>query len=123
MKGSRAMTFRCRTSVAGSGGRRMGRLAAPKVVPKGRGEPFGAGVLLRRAGRRMGLGSRLVGRFGHVRIKASKSFREQARFRASPPPVVWLYGRFLRTGRRSSVVERILGKAEVVGSIPPGGTI
>ena len=25
--------------------------------------------------------------------------------------------------RRSSVVERILGKAEVVGSIPPGGTI
>ena len=28
-----------------------------------------------------------------------------------------------RLRRRSSVVERILGKAEVVGSIPPGGTI
>ena len=42
---------------------------------------------------------------------------------ASLPGRVWLYGRFLSRGRRSSVVERILGKAEVVGSIPPGGTI
>src|SRR3990167_8283121 len=41
----------------------------------------------------------------------------------SLPGRVWLCGRFLSRGRRSSVVERILGKAEVVGSIPPGGTI
>ena len=47
----------------------------------------------------------------------------RAHFCVCPARFHWLYGRFLRSGRRSSVVERILGKAEVGSSILPGGTI
>ena len=43
-------------------------------------------------------------------------------FPLGPAEAVGYTAALLVEGRRSSVVERILGKAEVVGSIPPGGT-
>ena len=66
-------------------------------------------------------------RFG-VSLVHDPDVRPPAQGVKHPPEGLWLpaaanprYSARLR--RRSSVVERILGKAEVVGSIPPGGTI
>jgi hypothetical protein len=122
MRDERASWSRFSGSVGVGRGRGGRRLATAEIRAQGGGQtrlPFRLGPF----GGRGRLWRRCVGRAFHRAIKAGCRNAIKRRFGLCIGRTYWLYGRFLRFRRRSSVVERILGKAEVVGSIPPGGTI
>ena len=122
MRDERSGSSRFSASVGVGRGRGGRRLAAAQIGAQG-GSQTRRPFRLRLFGGRRGL---LLGRFVrgfHGAIKAGCRNAIKRRFGLCIGRTYWLYGRFLRFRRRSSVVERILGKAEVVGSIPPGGTI